>query len=336
MYGGSVISITTRERAQCALVESDSLVIRSSTLTAEINTLDDLALQGDELDIARASLRYFGIDPRNHRFSLSLSTDIPMRAGVAGSTALVGSIVGAIDHYLERHMDPWALAETARKIEAGGMGVLCGFQDQHMTVFGGVNYMDFAYKEELHQRPDEPLATVEPLASYLPRIPLIAAHTGVSHNSGVVHRSPRERWLAGDLEVIESYRQIAHLARQAKRALLAGDWPTLGAFMNENHAIVAALGGSGPENERLIGAATNAGAFGAKLAGAGGGGTILALVPDLDAAAGALLDAGADSLLFPEPGPGLLVTTERPDSQRTAPYGHFRGVGCVHGSHTAL
>ena len=72
---------------------------------------------------------------------------------------------------------------------------------------------DFAGKQDLEQRVDEPLATIEPLQNHVPRIPLIAAHTGVRHDSGVVHKSPRDRWLAGDAEVRGAYQQIAQLAR---------------------------------------------------------------------------------------------------------------------------
>ena len=332
MYGGSVLSITTRERARCEIADCDALTISSGGQTAVIRHHEDLAIRRDMLDICRAALSHFGIDPAIHRFSLSLSTDVPMRAGMAGSTALVVAAVGALDRYLGLRMDPWTMAETARRIEAGIMGVLCGFQDQHMGVFGGINFMDFAHKQELKQGDDEPLATIEALKAFVGPIPLIAAHTGIAHDSGVVHRSPRERWLAGETEVREGYSRIAYLARLAKRALLARDWQALGALMNENHEIVAKFGGSGPPNERLIAAARAAGAYGAKLAGAGGGGTILALVPDMEAAKRALMQAGAESLLFPEPGPGLQVTVESGIEPRAlnGKAGHAVAEGSAH------
>ena len=67
------------------------------------------------------------------------------------------------------------------------------------------------------------------------------------------------------------------------------------------------LGGSGEANEKLIGTALESGAVGAKLAGAGGGGTILALTFDPARTRQALLAAGADKILIPEPSPGLTV-----------------------------
>ena len=315
MYGGCVISCTTQERATCRLTPgTNALTLVNEDEQAVCRTRDDLRLMGDKLDIARAALALFDIDPASANFALALSTDIPMRAGLAGSTALLGAIVGALDAHLQHHRNLYALAETTRKIEARVMGIVCGLQDQHMAVFGGLNFMDFAGKQELQQRDDEPLATIEPLSLWLKdglaAPPLLLAHTGVQHHSGTVHKSPRERWLAGESLVRDSYIEIAELARRGKRALVSQDWATLGALMNANHRLVAGLGGSGPDNDRLIEAARKAGAYGAKLAGAGGGGTILALTHDPEKVGAALMAAGAERLLVPSPQPGLTVTIE--------------------------
>ena len=77
--------------------------------------------------------------------------------------------------------------------------------------------------------------------------------------------------------------------------------------MTRNHALVRELGGSGDANEALIAAALAGGALGAKLAGAGGGGTILALTLDSDRTIAALKSAGAEAILLPTPTPGLTV-----------------------------
>ncbi|MFZ1897353.1 mevalonate kinase [Methanoregula sp.] len=51
----------------------------------------------------------------------------------------------------------------------------------------------------------------------------------------------------------------------------------LGRFMNMNHALLEALGVGHPQLSRLVLAARSAGAFGAKITGAGGGGCMVAL-----------------------------------------------------------
>jgi galactokinase/mevalonate kinase-like predicted kinase len=311
MYGGSVVSCTTVERAECR-IELDESVTSIANLDefAVIESREDLALKGDHLDIARAALDYFELDPTVDRLAVRVRTAIPMRAGLAGSTALLSAIVGALSEYCGLSQSQYHLAEMIRKIEARVMNIVCGMQDQQMTVFGGLNFMDFHGKEALEQRDDEPLATVEPLTAHVRALPFLLAHTGVEHHSGSVHSSPRRRWLEGDMRVRGAYIELAKLARRGKRALIESDWATLGALMNENHRIVSELGGSGPENDALIAAARGAGALGAKLAGAGGGGTIIALTTDPQRVWVALLDAGADCLLEPSPQPGLTVTRE--------------------------
>lgn len=307
MYGGTVISVTTAERAKCVMKPADALVLEADGAECVLRCAGDLQPAGDGFDLARAVLRSFGIDPATAGHRMRMSTEVPVQSGMAGSSALIVAVAGAVCRWHGISMDPWSLAETARRIECDGMGILCGLQDQHMAVFGGLNYMDFAGKAQLEQRDDEPLATIEPLAPHIGAVPLIAVHTGIRHHSGNVHRSARDRWLAGEDDVVRGYAEIARLARLGKRALLRRNWLQLGALMNENHAIVAGLGGSAPANDRLIMAARAAGAYGAKLSGAGGGGTVVALAEDPDAVAQAMLDAGGERVFLPAPGPGLTV-----------------------------
>lgn len=308
MYGGAVISCTVQERAECRLEPCEELHVVNDDQHVVVETRADLEFTGDKLDIARAALKFFDIAPETAGFSLSLRTDIPMKAGMSGSTAMLATLVGVMDAHLGLNLNRYALAETTRKIEARVMGIVCGLQDQHMAIFGGLNFMDYAGKEMLEQHDDEPLATIEPLADRAPFPPLILAHTGIQHHSGTVHKSPRERWLAGEPLVRRNYAQLRELAIRGKRALVEGDWAMLGSLMDENHVLVSELGGSGDANDRLIHAAKNAGAWGAKLAGAGGGGTIIALGKNLETLGAALLEAGAERLLYPKPVEGLGVS----------------------------
>ena len=311
MYGGTVISCSTRERACCSLsYDVDSLMITVSGQTLVLETLDDLVLlPNDYLNVARAALSALEIDPAaTTPFHLSAQTEVPMQAGLAGSTAILASITGALLTHLGLILSPYETAELVRKIEYDVLGIVCGFQDHYMAVFGGLNCLDFRGKDSAQiQDSETPFGSVESLSPYIDNLPLVLAHTGVRHHSGSVHTSPRERWLRGDREVVDGYMEIGTLARRGKRALLSGDWDTLATMMNRNHAIVRGLGGSGEANEKLISAALTGGASGAKLAGAGGGGTILALTHDRARTVAALKAAGAEAILFPEPMRGLTI-----------------------------
>ena len=77
---------------------------------------------------------------------------------------------------------------------------------------------------------------------------------------------------------------VGATAWRGKIALLRRDWETVGALMNENHALVNEMmvhcgfaDGAGDAGNKLIRAALDAGALGAKLTGAGGGGSVFAL-----------------------------------------------------------
>ncbi len=311
MYGGSVLSCSTRERARCTLnPDAGDFLITVSGQSQTLHTADDLALRpGDYLNVVRAALTALEIDPAAAQpFHLSAETEIPMQAGLAGSTAILACIVGCLLAHLGLRLNPYQTAELVRQIEYDVLGIVCGFQDHYMTVFGGLNFMDFRDKNSAHTTDENtPFATVEPLASFMGDLPLVLAHTGVRHHSGSVHTSPRERWLRGEPAVVDGYLEVARLARRGKRALLSGDWDTLAGLMNRNHAVVRDLGGSGEANEAMIAAALAGGATGAKLAGAGGGGTILALTHDRERTVAALRAAGAEAILLPGPQAGLTV-----------------------------
>lgn len=307
MYGGSVISCTLPQRAYVSVSPHDRLILESDQGQVVVRQRADVQLRGDHCDILRAVIahqRFFGL-----RCHLRCWSDVPFAAGLSGSTALMVAALLAVLTYQEIRYSRHHFAELARAIELNYMGVVCGYQDAYMSTFGGLNYMDFRDKEFYREVLSEPYATIEPLDLQSERLPFILANTGVAHHSGVVHMPIRERWLEGDREVVEGYVTIGRLAREGKRALLNRDWERLGEMMNENHAIQRGLGGSGAENERLIGNALAAGALGAKLAGAGQGGTIIALHPEPQRLAEPLLAAGARRILYPEPSPGVRVET---------------------------
>jgi len=74
----------------------------------------------------------------------------------------------------------------------------------------------------------------------------------------------------------KSFDAIAALVRNGALAVEAGDAASLGELMNLNQALLASLMVSTERIEDLCRAARGAGAFGAKLTGAGGGGCVIA------------------------------------------------------------
>ena len=89
------------------------------------------------------------------------------------------------------------------------------------------------------------------------------------------------------------------LSRQGADLLRAGDWHELGELMNLCHGLLNAIGVSTPTLERMVTLARQAGAAGAKLTGAGGGGSIVAMCPDGIAAVEQILRESGYQTLVP-------------------------------------
>ncbi len=310
-YGGSMIACSLSLRAVARISESSRLELAFGGKETAIKDDKDLRLDGGVFDIAKSVIRYLRLADR--QFRLEGESEIPFRSGLAGSTAMLAATFGAVTRYLALEINPYQMAETIRFIELNYMDIQCGYQDQYMTVFGGLNYMDFRTKEIYRELHEEVFATVEPLAGQVKTLPFVLVHTGVQRVSGSVLRPVRERWLDGDPAVVNGYREIAELARLGKKALISSDWERLGELMNRNHEIQQELGASGRVNDMFIELALAHGALGAKLAGAGGGGTIIALHFEPQKLIKAFKKKGDYKVMFLEPQPGLQIKEIPPD-----------------------
>jgi galactokinase/mevalonate kinase-like predicted kinase len=307
IYGGAVLSCSVDLRARVRVEGASGLQLATGGDECEVRCHEDLERRGDALDLGRVVLAAVGIEGLEAQ--IRYDTEIPRQSGMGGSSALLVSLLQALRAFRGAPLGRYELAESARAIELELMKVVCGYVDQYMCTFGGLRHLDFRGKQLARPEGEELYATVERLSSEIEELPFVLAYTGVQHLSGAVHSPIRERWLAGDPEVVEGYERVTHLAGLGKRAFLARDWARFGALMNENHEIQRGFGGSGESNERLIAAALGAGALGAKLAGAGDGGTIVALCNDHDrpSVEAALREAGAAALYRPTIVPGVTL-----------------------------
>jgi galactokinase/mevalonate kinase-like predicted kinase len=282
IYGGRVLSCSTTARATCRLIFGEEGLPEDTTLW----------------DAATARL------PVEGPVRVEWSTTVPRSSGLAGSTALLAAVVSCL--LKSRDEEPVldeqgraVLAELVRDIEAVEAGVVCGYQDAYMAVFGGLTYMDFSGKHPIESGPHGRLASLEC------QLPFLLVTTGVERLSGSVHGPVRDRWLAGEREVVDKMIRCAELADIGAETLLASQYEKLADAMNENQEITASLGGSGDAIDDLIAECLDAGAMAAKLAGAGMGGTVIVLSDDLDSLENELRRRGKDRIMRPEITPGL-------------------------------
>ncbi|HEU5089712.1 MAG TPA: mevalonate kinase [Roseiflexaceae bacterium] len=102
---------------------------------------------------------------------------------------------------------------------------------------------------------------------------------------------------------------IAELVEQAQQALAQRDWVRLGDLADINQGLLDALGVNTPPLARLVFAAREAGALGAKLSGAGGGDCMFAVAPaPAEHAVKAALASNGQYVDLPLGVPGVSVT----------------------------
>ena len=97
---------------------------------------------------------------------------------------------------------------------------------------------------------------------------------GDAELGGDVLEVPRDR-----LGVVRRLRELAELTDVGTVAMVGKDLAGLGGAMDRAHAVLADLGVSTPRLDELCAVARTHGALGAKLTGAGGGGSVIAIAP---------------------------------------------------------
>jgi len=109
---------------------------------------------------------------------------------------------------------------------------------------------------------------------------LLVADSGIAAATGPMVSGVKQRLDEHPDQYEQSFNQIAELVNEARHQLESGSAAKLGPLLTANHRLLQNLGVSIPELDRLVDAALNAGAFGAKLTGGGGGGNMIALVDE--------------------------------------------------------
>ena len=279
MYGGCVISCSTPVRNRCTIEDAKEWDLPEDT------RLWDAAIKRLPL-------------PSNQKYKVTWETNVPRSSGLSGSTALLAATVACILTVIGQELpeDLRKFAELVRDIELKEAGIVCGYQDAYMCVLGGMNKMDFAGK---HPIESGPLGTVTP--TQLPGHFLLVT-TGVERLSGSVHGPIRDRWLQGDRDAI---RLIDELTELAKNISPNTTKEALSEAMNQNFQTVQDLGGSGGDIDRLVQDCRKNGAMAAKLAGAGMGGTVIALCDNPAELQQRLTKIGYTKFLQPVPTDGL-------------------------------
>jgi len=216
--------------------------------------------------------------------NLTVSSTIPIARGLGRGAAVATAIVRALAQHLGQVLAAQDISDLVYQVEVIHHGTPSGI-DNTVVAFEQPVYF-------VKGQPIEMLHVASPFS-------LVIGDTGVSSPTKMVVADVRRRWQKDRTRYDTWFDDMGAIAARAKEAITTGQTAKLGPLMDENHELLQAIGVSSPELDRLVSAAREAGATGAKLCGAGRGGNMIALAPPQRARdiAAALRNAGAVSVI---------------------------------------
>ena len=231
-----------------------------------VSQVDDL-----EHELVREAMRMTGV---TNGVEITTLADIPSAgSGLGSSSAVTVGLLHALFAYQGRQVPAGELAERACAIEIDHCGKPIGKQDQYIAAFGGIRDIRFGPGEEVVA---EELGLCAADRRALQRNVLLF-YTGITRSATPI--------LAEQTANISAKRAELGLLRDlavfAADRLRGGDIEAVGAALRESWEAKRKLA-SGVSNDRIdeaISRALDAGASGAKLTGAGGGGFLLVICP---------------------------------------------------------
>ncbi len=279
-YFGKTISFVVRNfRARVLLYPSARLEIKLSKAdTPVFESLEELrritrwrGYYGGVRIIQALLVRFSdycqeqGIRLEDRNFTVEYESTIPQRLGLGGSSAIITAALRALLQYFGVSIPPAMQANLVLETETRELGVPAGLQDRVIQAYEGLVYMDFS--REIMKR--QGYGEYEPLdPALLPKV-YVAYRMSLSEGTEVFHSNVRERFQAGDPEVVAAMRQWAEYAQQARDALLRRDYQKLGELINANFDLRAKIYRISDGNLEMIQTSRRLGAT-SNFAGSGG------------------------------------------------------------------
>jgi mevalonate kinase len=208
-----------------------------------------LAAIADAVELGRPPLSLIG------------DAQIPPGAGLGASAAFAVAVSRALLAYLKKPGDAAAVTAAANASESVLHGKASGV-DVALAVHGGIGV--FRKSTGLKKIQIAPLRV------------LVGPSGAPRSTAAMVERVAQAT--GGSVEDAR-LRELGKLCDTGTASLLGGKLDALGADMNRAHELLGGLGVSTPLLDGLCDVARKLGAYGAKLTGAGGGGSVIAIAP---------------------------------------------------------
>lgn len=243
----------------------DDFIRVGYTKTEIVETVDQV-----QHELIREAMRRTGI-----RCGVEITTmgDIPAGTGLGSSSAVTVGALHAMYAYSSEMVVAERLAQEACQIEIDTLGKPIGKQDQYISAYGGLRFLEFCPNGEVVSTRVELDPAIERRFSES----LLLFYTGVTREAASILEEQKHKVAANAADL----REIKRMAYQARADLCDGKLNDFGALLDESWTVKKRLASqiSNGKIEEIYQRAKKAGALGGKIAGAGGGGFLLLFCP---------------------------------------------------------
>ncbi len=269
VYGEPAIACAIELRTRVRAEKSDSITISSNIATT--------GLDYEVHPYVSSAIKKSG----GMNVSIDIASDLPVGSGLGSSAAVTVATLAAINLEFALGYSSEEIAKMGHEIEKEVQGAASP-TDTFVSTFGGV------VKIPSRKR-------MKPL-----ECGIVIGNT----NKGATPKKTAK--LVKQVAMLrEEYpemidpiiKTIGSFARKGEVLISGKDYVSLGKLMNVNHGLLDALGVGTTELSSLVYAAREAGAYGAKITGAGGGGCMVALTDSPLEVASAIEKAGGQAII---------------------------------------
>jgi D-glycero-alpha-D-manno-heptose-7-phosphate kinase len=264
-YGGLVLSTTIDKFIYCIVVKRfDDLIIVNYSEKEIVKKVDDL-----KHDLVREALKMLKI---KGGIEITFLADIPTQGtGLGSSGAVTVGLLNALHAYLGENIGSRQLAEEAITIELDILKRPSGVQDQHIAAIGGMRAIEFSPSGQVRGMKILMDETVKEDFNNS----LMLLYTGIERKSKDILSALNVK---DNKPLLDQNKLLAH---DAVVALLKGKLKKFGELLNMSWEAKKILNSktTNPKLDEMYQEAKKAGATGAKVIGAGGGGFMLVMFP---------------------------------------------------------
>jgi len=268
-HGGAVVSITINKYFYSFYNPRDDEKIQmiSSDFQSLLSVDDFYSLKfGEGFDIPSAVIKHFRL---YHGFDLFTASEIPPGSGLGSSGAVTVNMVRLCSKLKNETMTQRQIAEDAFFIQRQILNLPIGKQDEYAAAYGGLNFIEFSEKE-VSVNPIQ----IDPDTKKSLEKNLLLFFTKKTRQASTILQRQEDSIKGKDTSIIEAMIEVKNNAYHIKEALEVGDLKRFGSLLDQawNSKKKMSPEISNDYLDRIYEIASQNGALGGKIAGAGGGG----------------------------------------------------------------